>query len=148
MRRTLTALSTTLLLLSSASAFAGDLDPEKAAQIQEDREKALAEVKKKYGNKKPSELSNAERSAMAKEQAEAEQKALQKNGVTAKEWSRYETTQSKSDRAATEKAREDLKKKEEAAQKAAANKGEKKSGEIEIQRGFGKNGEPVEESVK
>ena len=148
MSRSIKAALLSASLLAALPVFAADIDPARAAQIQSDKEKALADVQKKYGNKKPSELSNDERRQMAKDQAEAEQKALQKNGVSAKEWSRYEATQSRTDRAATEAAKADLKKKEEASAKAAAAKKSEGNGQqIEIQRGFGKDG-PPEEVVK
>lgn len=140
MSRTILSAVLGLSLLSSVTTFASGIDPQKAAQIQADRDKAMADVKKKYGDKKASELSNDERRQMAKDQADAEKKALAKNGVNPKEWSRYEATQSKSDRAATEQAKEELRKKDEAA--AAKGKDAKQDGpkEIEIQRGFGNEG--------
>lgn len=141
------------LLLASSSAFAADLDPQKAAQIQLDRDRALGQVKQKYGSKKLSEMSNDEKKALARDTADAEQKALDKNGVSAKEWSRYEATMNRSERAATEKAKEDLLKKEEAEKKAAEKKkaeaaAEQQNKEIPVQQGFSDEQPTVMEESK
>ena len=121
-----------VVLLASTLALAGDLDPKKAAEIRRDREKAMAEIDKKYGKGK---LSKADLNAKAQEQNAAEEKILSAHGVSAKEYGRYEGKMSKADRAATEAEVESLKKKDEAAAKAAAAK--KEGGkEIVIQRGF------------
>jgi hypothetical protein len=121
-----------VVLLASTLALAGDLDPKKAAEIRRDREKAMADIDKKYGNKK---LSKAEMNAKAAEQNAAEAKVLDKHGVSAKDYGRYEAKSSKGDRAAADKEAESPKQKDEAAAKAAANK---KDGpkEIQVQKGF------------
>ena len=123
-----------VVLCATTLALAADMDPKKAAEIRRDREKAMAEIDKKYGgpNKK---LSKAELNAKAAEQNAAEQKLLDKHGVSAKDYGRYEAKMGKGDRAATEKELQDLKKKDEAAAKAGA--GKKEGGkEIVIQKGF------------
>lgn len=134
-----------LLLLGVSSTVLAELDPQKAAKIAADREAALADVQKKYGNKKPSELSNDERRAMMKEQSDAESKVLNDNGVNAKEWSRYEATQSREDRAATEKAKAELKKKSSA---PTGDQAAPADGEVEVQRGFGNGAEDSSGSAK
>lgn len=119
------------LLLTLA---ADDLNPEKAAKIQKDRDKAMADVAKKYGNKKSSELSQDERREMIRDQREADSAVLDKHGVDAKDFARYEAKMSLQDRAATKAERERLDKKEQEDKKAK----EQQSGpkEIVIQRGF------------
>lgn len=145
-----------LALLLAGTAYAGDLDPATAAQIQLDSARATADVQKKYGNKKLSELSNDERQALAKDQAAAEQKVLDKNGVKAKDWARYEARQSRADRAATQAAKEKLLQKEaeaaEQAKKASAadeDAAEKdKDKEIPIQQGFSEDKPTILEESK
>ena len=123
------------LLLALA---ADDLSPEKAAKVQKDREKAMADVAKKYGNKKSSELSQDERREMIRDQRAAETAVLDKNGVDPKEFARYEAKMSLNDRAATKAERERLDRKEQDDKKAAE---QQQSGprEIQIQRGFDDN---------
>lgn len=120
---------------------ADDLSPEKVAKVERDRDAALAEVAKKYGNKKSSELSSEERREMIRDQRAAENAVLEKNNVDAKEYARYEAKMSLADRAATTSARAALDKKEADAKKAAETK-QQGSGEIPIQRGFS-NDNPV-----
>jgi hypothetical protein len=122
------------LLLTLA---ADDLTPEKAAKVQKDRDQAMADVSKKYGNKKSSELTSDERREMIKDQRAAETNVLEKNNVDAKEFARYEAKMNLSDRAATKAARENLDKKEAEDKKAADDK--QGNGEIPIQRGFNEN---------
>jgi hypothetical protein len=117
------------VLLSAGMSFAGDLSPAKAAQIKNDREKAMADIAKKYDGKK----GKNDQKARAAEENAAEQSVLSKHGVSAKEWGRYDATQSRAERAETEKATADLKKKDEAAAKNAKKDGPK---ELVIQKGF------------
>jgi hypothetical protein len=125
------------LVLSSSLAFADDLTPAKAATIQRQRKAALDEVNKKYGNKKPSELTNDERRALISEQNEAVGKVLDKNGVSAKEFSKYEATSSTQDRQAAKAQGEAM----DAEEKKAA---EKKPAEA---KGAAKNGTTVENGI-
>src|SRR3954468_729722 len=104
------------LLLTLA---ADDLTPQKAAQVEKDREKAMADVAKKYGNKKSSELSPDERREMIQDQRAAENGVLEKNGVDAKDMARYQTKMGADDRAAAKNERERLDKKDADDKKAA-----------------------------
>jgi hypothetical protein len=78
--------------------LASDVDPDTAAQVGRDRQKALDEVAKKYGNKKSSELSGDERRARVKDEAEAVSRVLDKHGVSAKDMARYEAKSSPAER--------------------------------------------------
>lgn len=122
-----------LALLLSVLAI-DDLTPEKAAAVQRDREKAMADVAKKFGNKKSSELSPGERREMIHDQRAAESVVLEKHRVDAKELARYEAKMNLTDRAATKQEKERLEKKE-ANEKAAAEKSDVPQ-EVQIQRGF------------
>lgn len=121
-----------VVLTASTLSFAGDMDPKKAAAIQRDREKAKAELDKKYGKGK---LSKSDMSKRAAEENEAEAKILQKHGVDAKDAARYESKMSREDRAAAKEEGEKLKAKEEADAKAAAAK-KNAPKEIQVQKGF------------
>src|SRR5438105_2637080 len=98
---------------------ADDLNPEKAAKVQKDRDDAMADIAKKYGNKKSSELSQDERRDMIQEQRAAENAVMEKNGVDPKEMARYEAKMNLADRAATKAEREKLDQKVEEEKKAA-----------------------------
>lgn len=89
-----------LALLCSTAALAGDVSPETAAKVMRERARALEEVNKKHGNKKPSELSGDERRQVIKDQDEATAKVLEKHGVDAKDLARFEARASQEDRAA------------------------------------------------
>jgi hypothetical protein len=125
-----------LLLLALG---ADDLNPEKAAKVQKDRDTAMADIAKKYGNKKSTELSQDDRREMIREQRAAENAVLEKNNVDPKEFARYEAKMSLSDRSATNNARALLDQKEVEAKKAAEQKAQQGNGEIPIQRGFSDN---------
>jgi flagellar motor protein MotB len=112
-----------------------DISPEQAAQMKADEAKNLEAVSKKFGGRKSSELSADERREMIRAQADAERKALEKNGLSAKEWSRHSQTLSRQGAAETKAASETLKAKEDAAQKAAeeaARAKEKAANAIEV----------------
>lgn len=129
------------LVLSSSLAFADELSPNQAATIERERKAALDEVNKKFGNKKPSELSNDERRQLISEQQQAVNKVYEKNGVTAKEFSKYEATASGSQRQAAKASGEAMDKEAKAAdeKKAAAEKPSKNGTTVEngviIERG-------------
>lgn len=116
--------------LFSLCAFAGDeLDPQTIAKIRSEQKEARAEVDKKYGNKKPGELSSAERKQMAKEKNEAELKVLEKNRVEPKDYARAEAKLGKDDRAAADAEEKRLEKEKEGAKAAD---GKKKDGKKEV----------------
>jgi hypothetical protein len=115
------------LVLSSSLALA-DITPEQAATVDREKQKALDDVAKKYGNKKPSEMTNDERRAKMADETEAVNKVLDKNGVSAKEYSKFEATASSADRQAA-KASGAAQEKKEADDKAAADKAAKAAAE-------------------
>jgi hypothetical protein len=110
-----------LTLLASLSVRADPPTPEEIAKVQREQKAADAEVEKKYGNKKPSELSQDDRRQMIKDKSEAERNVLDKNNIDAKEFARTQARQSLQDRAATKAAAEKLDK-QDADSKAAASK--------------------------
>jgi hypothetical protein len=127
-------------------AFADDdLNPEKAAKIDRDTEKALKAVDKKYGNKKSSELSSDERRQVIQERAAAEREVLEKHNVDAKAYTKYTSRQTKDERAATKQAGEALDAKEKAAEadKAKEREAANQPKEITIQRGGAGNKDPI-----
>lgn len=108
-------------LLVSFSVWAGDdLTPANVAKIQSEQTKANAEIDKKYGNKKASELSTDERRSIAKEKAAAERDVLDKHGTDLKSFARANSKMGREDRAATDAAAKDLDKKSTAAPAADA----------------------------
>lgn len=114
---------------------ADPLPPDQAAAIALDQKAAQAEVQKKYGNKPASELTNAERAQMIRDQAAAEQKVLEKHGVDAKTWAREQmerSPQQAADAKAREQALADQRQKD-AEAKARAAAGDQ---EVQVQRGF------------
>jgi hypothetical protein len=130
----------TALLLAALSfalpAFADDdLNPEKAAKIDRDTDKALKAVDKKYGNRKPSELSSDERKQVIQERAAAEREVLEKHNVSPKAYTSYTARQSRDERAATKQAGAALEAKEQAAEAEKAKEAAGGPKEITIQRG-------------
>jgi hypothetical protein len=126
----------TALAAALATLLHADLvPPDQAAAIGLDQKAAQAEVAKKYDNKKPSELSGAERAQMTRDLAAAEQRVLEKHGVDAKTWARQQMQRSPREAAAQgarEQALADQRKKDgEARAKAEAS-----PQEVQIQRGF------------
>lgn len=137
--------------LAALVAQAGDdITPEKRAQLQRDQAKAAAAVEKKYGNKKPNELSADERRSLTRERAEAEKEVLDKAGVDSKEFARSGARQSREDRASTEAAAKELDAKEAAAAKGDGKKaaGGKKEIVIEKNGKTTQGGEPVNEAAE
>lgn len=134
MRKALVLAALTL----AVPAFAGDdLDPEKAAKIERDTEKALEKVDQKWGNKKPSQLTSDERKQVIADRAAAEREVFEKHNVDAKTYTKYTSRQTKEERAATKEAGQRILQQEKA---DAAKKDEEKKQpggpkEIIIQRG-------------
>lgn len=113
-------------LCAAATAFAGDdLSPDQRAKLLNDQKKAGAAVEKKYGNKKPSELSPDERRSLAKEKADAEKEVLEKAGVDPKEFARSTMKMGRDEKADTDAAQKKL---EQADKDAAAAGGTAKDG--------------------
>lgn len=138
-------------LLVPGLSLAQELDPEKVARIRREEKAALAEVEKQHGNKKPSEMSSAERREVIKEQEAAVSRVLEKHGVTAKDYLRYTTRMGRDGNAAVAEAMERQEAEEKARMEAEARK-EAGSGEVTIQEGFNDRkpvvleGEPAEDS--
>ena len=129
-----------LLLLSTCLtvpglAPAGELTPEQVARVRRDEKAALERVNAAHGNRKPSEMDNAERRKVIQEQQEAVQEALENNGVTAKDYARHTARMGPKGNAEVEEAAKRLEEQEK--QKAAETK--KEPGEIQVQAGFGEN---------
>jgi len=124
-----------LTIALAALLSADDLNPQTAAVISREQDKAQAKVAEKYGNKKPSELSQEERREMIKDQAEADKAVLDKHGVDARDWARYEMRQGRGERGAQQQAEKALAEKEKEAEAEKA-KAAKEPREIPIQKGF------------
>jgi hypothetical protein len=124
------------LLLVASLAAAAELSPAQKAKIQREQQKELEALDKKYGNRKPSELSNAERRALAQEQSEAEKKVLERNGVSQKEWALSSLRMGRGEKAEMDAAGKALAAQEEAQKKKSA-QGAPGAPEVKIQRGFG-----------
>jgi hypothetical protein len=134
------------LLAFPASAFADPPSPEDVAKIQYEQDQANADIDKKYGNKKSSEMSSSERKEMMNDKAAAERAVLEKHGVSAKDFSRAQAKQSLDDRAQTREASDKLKKDAEAAKKKDDGKGK---GEVVIEKGNGKGtGTPEDDAAE
>lgn len=121
-------------LLASVAAFAGDdLTPDQRAKILNDQKKAGATVDKKYGNRKPSEMTPDERRSYAKEKADAEREAVEKAGQDPKEFARSTMKMGRDEKADTDQALKNLEAKDKAAGDApAGGKDAKKGGKKEI----------------
>jgi hypothetical protein len=126
------------LLLLAFVVHAEDMTPAKRAKLQREQQKAAEAVEKKYGNKKPSEMSADERRALMQEKAAAERAVLEKEGVDPKDFARSGMKQSREERADTDAAVKDL----EAKEAATAKDGAKKPGKKEIV--IEKNGKPAD----
>ncbi|WP_244237217.1 hypothetical protein [Corallococcus llansteffanensis] len=119
------------------------LSPEKVAAIRRDESAAQAKVDAAYGNRKPSEMSNAERGQAIRDQQQEAAKIMEKHGVSAKEYAVYTARMTPDDnsRAANEAKRlEDKAKADKAAEDKKRAAGD---GEVHIQQGFS-DAEPVE----
>lgn len=130
-------------LLAACVAHADDLTPEKRAKLQHDQQKAAEAVEKKYGNKKPSELSSDERKSLMKEKAAAEREVLEKAGVDSKEFARSGSKMSREEKANTDAAGRDLEAKEAAAAKEAGTKKPDGKKEIVIEKDGKSAGDPA-----
>jgi hypothetical protein len=124
-----------LAALLSLPAIASGITPAERAKIQREQQEAQEAVGKKYGNRKPSDMSNAERAAMAREQADAQQKVLDQNRVSQKDWAVSSMRMGRAEKAQTEAAAKALE--AEAKKKKDAPAPGKGTGDIQIQRGFG-----------
>ncbi|GMU11244.1 hypothetical protein [Corallococcus caeni] len=141
-RLSLMLAASSLVLAAPALAEDDGLTPEKVAAIQRDEAAAQAKVDADHGNRKPSEMSNAERGQAIRDQQKEAAKVMEKHGVSAKEFATFTARMTPEDnqRAANEAKRLDDKAK---AEKEAEAKKRKGDGEVHIQQGFS-DADPVE----
>ncbi|MFP2896191.1 hypothetical protein [Corallococcus sp. 4LFB] len=141
-RLSLMLAASSLLLAAPVLAEDDGLTPEKVAAIQRDEAAAQAKVDADYGNRKPSEMSNAERGQSIRDQQKEAAKVMEKHGVSAKEFANFTARMTPDDnqRVANEAKRLDDQAK---AQKEAEEKKRKGDGEVHIQQGFS-DADPVE----
>lgn len=133
-------------LFTALVVHAEDLTPEKRAKLQRDQQKASEAVEKKYGNKKPFELSAEERRSLLKEKQAAEREVLEKAGVDPKQYARSESKMSREEKADTDAASKNLEAKEASDQEAAKKQSKK---EIVIEKnGQGAGGSEVNEAAE
>ncbi len=134
-RRPSALLLASWLLVPGLSLAQEELDAEKIARIRRDEQKALDAVNAKHGNKKPSEMSSAERRQVIEEQQAASAKVMDKHGVSAKEYGRHTARMGPDDNEAVAAATKRLEA-EEQAKKAAEAKKQAEPKEISIQQGI------------
>ncbi|MHA7629750.1 hypothetical protein [Corallococcus sp. M7] len=141
-RLSLMLAASSLVLATPALAEEEGLSPEKVAAIQRDEAAAQAKVNEEFGNRKPSEMSNAERGESIRAQQKEAAKVLEKHGVSAKDYATFTARMTPEDnqRAANEAKRLEDKAK---AEKEAEAKKRKGDGEVHIQQGFS-DADPVE----
>jgi len=121
------------------AADSAELTPEKVAAIRRDEAEALSKVDEEYGNRKPSEMSTAERREVIEKQRSASGSVLEQHGVSAKDFARYEARMTPEDNA---RAKAEEKRLAEAA-KAAKQAPPAIQDEVHVQQGFS-NEDPVE----
>ncbi|NOJ97111.1 hypothetical protein HMI51_29740 [Corallococcus coralloides] len=141
-RLSLMLAASSLVLATPALAEEEGLTPEKVAAIQRDEAAAQAKVNEEFGNRKPSEMSNAERGQSIRAQQKEGAKVMEKHGVSAKEFATFTARMTPEDnqRVANEAKRLEDKAK---ADKEAEAKKRKGDGEVHIQQGFS-DSDPVE----
>ncbi|WP_246356893.1 hypothetical protein [Pyxidicoccus fallax] len=136
-----------LVLPSMARAQEGaELTPEKVAQIRHDETQAVAKVNEEFGNRKPSEMSSEERAQAIDKQQSATAAVLEKHGVSAKEYARYEARMRPEDNVRAKAEEKRLEERAQAAAKAPAPAGEKAPEDVPVQLGISDE-EPVELEV-
>ena len=118
--------------------FAGELTPDQIARVRRDEKEALDRVNAAHGNRKPSEMSNAERRQVIQEQQKAVQEALEKNGVSGKDYARQTAKMGPKGNEAVEAASKRLEEQDKQ-QAAEAAKTKKEPKEIQVQAGFGED---------
>jgi hypothetical protein len=131
MSRRLSVLLLSTWLAAPGLALAGDLTPEQIARMRSDEKAALERVNAAHGNKKPSEMSNAERRQVIQEQQQAVQAVREQHGVTEKDYARQTARMGPKQNAAVEAAEKELE-----AKKAAEAAKPQEPGEIQVQQGF------------
>jgi hypothetical protein len=107
-----------LVLLIPCAAFADEPDIARDAKVQSDIDKAKADVAKKYGDRPVQELSPEERRARAKDESDASNAALEKNGVDAKSYTHERGKMNREQQQEFSKKVDEIKQNDEAAAKA------------------------------
>lgn len=124
-----------------------ELTPEKVAQIRREESQALTKVDSEYGNRKLWELSSEERAQIIAKQEAASASVLEKHGVSAKEYARYEARMRPEDNARAQAEEERLEALAKAAQQQQQQEtGEKSAEDVPIQLGISDE-DPVELEV-
>ncbi|NVJ08249.1 hypothetical protein HUW63_23780 [Myxococcus sp. AM001] len=122
------------------AADGAELTPEKVAEIRRDEAQALSQVDAEYGNRKSSEMSTAERREAIDKQQAASASVLEKHGVSAKDYARFEARMSPADNARAKAEEQRLAEAAKAAKQPAPAAAPE---EVHIQQGFSDE-DPVE----
>jgi hypothetical protein len=120
-----------------------ELTPEKVAEIRRDETQARAKVDAEFGNRKPSEMSSEERALAIEKQQAASSSVMEKHGISAKDYARYEARMGPE---ANARAKAEEKRLEEQAAQAAKQSGptgEKAAEDVAVVNGFSDE-DPVE----
>lgn len=120
-----------------------ELTPEKVARIRHEEKQAMAKVDAEFGNRKPSEMSSEERAQAIDKQQAAAASVLEKHGVSAKDYARYEARMGPEANAQAKAVEQRLEEQAQAAAKPAKPPGEKAAEDVPVQEGFS-NEDPVE----
>lgn len=103
----------------------------------------MAKVGAEFGNRKPSEMSSEERAQAIDKQQEATSAVLEKHGVSAKDYARYEARMGPEANAQAKAVEQRLEEQAQAAAKPPEPTGEKAAEDVHVQEGFS-NEDPVE----
>ncbi|HEX8823296.1 MAG TPA: hypothetical protein VF794_25435 [Archangium sp.] len=136
MSRRLSMLLLSTWLTVPGLAPAGELTPEQIARIRRDEKAALERVNAAHGNRKSSEMDNAERRQVIQEQQEAIQGVLDKHGASRKDYARQTATMGPKGNEAVEAAAKELEAKDQAAAAGKTPQGQQEPGDIQVQQGF------------
>lgn len=143
MRLPLFLAASSLLLATPVLAEDEGLSPEKVAAIQRDEAAVQTKVQAAYGNRKPSEMSNAERGQAIRDQQAEAAKVMEKHGISTKEYANYTARMTPEDNARAANESKRLEDKAKAEKEAEAKKLAAGDQEVHIQQGFS-DAEPVE----
>ncbi|WP_233595972.1 MULTISPECIES: hypothetical protein [Corallococcus] len=135
--------ASSLLLATPVLAEDEGLSPEKVAAIRRDEAAAQTKVEAAYGNRKSSEMSNAERGQAIRDQQAEAAKVMEKHGISAKEYAGYTARMSPEDNARAANEAKRLEDKAKADKEAEEKKRAAGDQEVHIQQGFS-DAEPVE----
>ncbi|MCY1041321.1 hypothetical protein OV208_08320 [Corallococcus sp. bb12-1] len=135
--------ASSLLLATPVLAEDEGLSPEKVAAIRRDEAAAQTKVGASYGNRKSSEMSNAERGQAIRDQQAEAAKVMEKHGISAKEYAGYTARMTPDDNARAANEAKRLEDKAKADKEAEEKKRAAGDQEVHIQQGFS-DAEPVE----